>query len=131
MKQLRMNEVKRLFFLKRRGIYKKDGLMNEWSEEHLIAVIEQPCVTAIYFYTPLCGTCQLASQMLTLIEKLLPDLQIGQCNLNYVPEMARKFAIESVPCLLVLKSGKLLNKIYAFHSVTYLYEMLSKYSERS
>ncbi|MDQ0177755.1 thioredoxin family protein [Bacillus chungangensis] len=105
--------------------------MKEWSKEHMIAAMEQPCVTAIYVYTPLCGTCQLASQMITLTEKLLPDLQIGQCNLNYVPEMATKFAIESVPCLLVLKSGKLLNKIYAFHSVTYLYEILSKYSERS
>lgn len=105
--------------------------MKEWSKEHMIVAMEQPCVTAIYVYTPLCGTCQLASQMLTLTEKLLPDLQIGQCNLNYVPEMASKFAIESVPCLLVLKSGKLLNKIYAFHSVTYLYEMLSKYSECS
>ena len=105
--------------------------MNEWSEEHIIAAIGQPYATAIYFYTPLCGTCQLASQMVTLTEKLLPEWQIGQCNLNYVPDMARKFTIESVPCLLVLKSGKLLNKIYAFHSVTYLYELLSKYNECS
>lgn len=83
----------------------------------------------VYLYTPLCGTCQTASKILTIIEELLQDLSIAQTNLNYAPNFAKTLSIESVPCLLVIKNGHIKEKIYAFHSVPYIYEKLNQLFE--
>ncbi|MBS4173963.1 thioredoxin family protein [Bacillus sp. FJAT-49736] len=80
----------------------------------------------LYLYTPLCGTCQVASKILGVIEELLPALQMFKADLNYFPKLAEEFQIESVPCLLLLQNGRLKEKIYAFQSVPYIYEKLKK-----
>ena len=47
-------------------------------------------------------------------------------NINFFPEIAKQYEIESVPCLLLFKKGSLQNKIYAFQSVPYIYGLLEK-----
>jgi len=78
----------------------------------------------LYLYTPLCGTCQVAGKMLSVVEQLLPNFQWLKADLNYLPSLAEEYTIESVPCLLVLKNNQLIKKIYAFQSVPFLYENL-------
>lgn len=80
----------------------------------------------LYLYTPLCGTCQVAGKMLLIVEQLLPDKKWLKADLNYVPSIAKQYEVESVPCLLVLKNTEVVKKIYAFQSVTYLYDLLKK-----
>lgn len=78
----------------------------------------------LYLYTPLCGTCQVAGKMLSVVEQLLPERKWLKADLNYVPTLAEQYSIESVPCLLVLSNDELVKKIYAFQSVPFLYESL-------
>lgn len=54
-----------------------------------------------------------------------PDLPIGKADMNYVQDLAVDYQIESVPCLLIQKNGKITHKIYAFQSIPYLLEKLS------
>ncbi len=96
--------------------------MQEWSRKELDEVIENNEVVLLYIYTPMCGTCQLASKMLTIASELLSDHPLGKINLNYQPEIAEHWGIESVPCLLIIKKENLIRKIYAFHSVPHLIE---------
>ena len=79
---------------------------------------------AIYTYTPLCGTCQLAGKMLDIAKEVLPDIPLEKVNLNYAKELAEEYQIESVPCLILIKDNKVIEKIYAFHSVPYLVDRL-------
>jgi thioredoxin-like negative regulator of GroEL len=61
--------------------------------------------------------------MLQIIEKMV-DVEIGKINLNYNSELAKQLEIESVPCLIFIKNGEIVDTIYAFQSVPYLYEKL-------
>ncbi|MCZ2260479.1 thioredoxin family protein [Sporosarcina sp. G11-34] len=70
-----------------------------------------------YLYTPMCGTCAVASKMMTVIDAMKPDLPIGKADLNYLGDLAVDYEIESVPCLLIMKDGVLQEKVYAFQSV--------------
>ncbi|MDR7078996.1 thioredoxin-like negative regulator of GroEL [Neobacillus niacini] len=99
--------------------------MNDLNQDEVSSFLNNHSSGLIYFYTPLCGTCQVASRMLHVIEKLV-DVKIGKMNLNYFPELAERFAIESVPCLLFIKDGELVEMIYAFHSVPFLYEKIKQ-----
>ena len=101
-------------------------MMNEWSRHELNTFFKDHSTGLVYFYTPLCGTCQMASRMLTVVTEMI-DLKIGKMNLNFYPETAKAFIIESVPCLLFVKDGQVVETIYAFHSVPYLLEKVHQH----
>ncbi|WP_301108866.1 thioredoxin family protein [Sporosarcina sp.] len=82
-------------------------------------------LAAFYLFTPMCGTCAVASKMLTVIEAMRPELKIGKADLNYTEQLAYDYEIESVPCLLVHRPGQPVEKIYAFQSVPHLLEKLT------
>ena len=98
--------------------------MQEWSQEEIEQLFNEHKSGLIYLYTPLCGTCQLASKMLTVIEELMPEQLIGKADLNFMPAFAGVLGVESVPCLIVVKDGNIQEKIYAFHSVPYLLDRI-------
>ncbi|MBD8497470.1 thioredoxin family protein [Paenibacillus arenosi] len=96
-------------------------------------------IDLLYMYSPLCGTCHVTSRMLDVVEHLLPELQFERLNVNEVPDLAKAYQVESVPCLIVWRTvavkhnqQRLISqntfanpqKIYAFHSIPYLYERL-------
>ncbi|KGM46041.1 thioredoxin family protein [Neobacillus niacini] len=99
--------------------------MNDWNLDEISSFLNSHSSGLIYFYTPLCGTCQVASRMLQVIENMV-DVKIGKMNLNFYPQLADKFQIESVPCLLFIKNGELVEMIYAFNSVPFLYEKIKQ-----
>lgn len=78
----------------------------------------------IYAYTPLCGTCKIAGRMLDIAHEVVNDVPLEKVNINYAQDLAEKYQIESVPCLLILKDGMLQEKIYAFQSVPFIVEKL-------
>ncbi|NMD68992.1 thioredoxin family protein [Bacillus sp. DNRA2] len=80
----------------------------------------------VYAYTPMCGTCAVASKMLSVIEELIPNLVVVKMNVNYHRTLAESLMIESVPCLLIYKDGTLEHKLYAFQSVPFLYEKINQ-----
>lgn len=98
--------------------------MKDWKKEDIDTFLANKRTGCLYFYTPMCGTCQVAGKMLTVIEQLLPKIDYGKADLNFIPEMAERFEIESVPCLIIVNKGEVQEKIYAFQSVPYLYEKL-------
>ena len=100
--------------------------MNEMNRTDLADFLEGEEIGLLYFYTPLCGTCQVASKMLQIVEELV-EVKMGKMNLNFYPDLAKNFAIESVPSLLIIRNGEVQETIYAFHSVPYLLEKIKDY----
>lgn len=99
--------------------------MIEWEEKQL--TIQNEGLMFLYMYTPMCGTCQVAKRMLSVVDELLPSISIHSVNLNYYPEEAKELGIESVPCLLIYEDGLEKEKVYAFQSVGNLHELLKQY----
>jgi len=101
--------------------------MKEWTIENWEQQQEHNSLVAFYLYTPMCGTCAVASKMMDVIENLLPDLPVGKANINFLENFAMDYQVESVPCLVINDNGKI-EKVYAFQSVPFLYEKLKKSS---
>lgn len=98
--------------------------MQEWVREEIDEGLVGNKSILLYLYTPLCGTCQLASKMLTVAAELMPEYTFCKVDLNYMPDIAEEWGIESVPCLAIIREGKLIEKIYAFYSVPYLVDKI-------
>lgn len=99
--------------------------MEIWTIEDWERAMESDQTAAFYLFTPLCGTCMVASRMLSVVGELLPSLPLGKADLNYTGQLAADYEIESVPCLLIYRKGQPVEKIYAFRSVPYLLDKLS------
>jgi len=85
---------------------------------------ELPVKLAVYFYTPMCGTCAVGSRMLDVIYAMEPRYPIVKANLNAMPALAQDWQIESVPCLILWNQGTMIAKEYAMRSVEHLLAVL-------
>lgn len=75
---------------------------------------------AVYLYTPLCGTCKIARQMLDIVTVMEPSLPIYQMNINYIPDLSMEWKIRSVPCLIIVQNGQVKAPLYRMESVDHL-----------
>jgi thioredoxin 1 len=89
-----------------------------------------PAPFALFVHTPLCGTCLAARRMLSVATEIVPEVQLMSANINVMPDLAQKFQIESVPCLLIKRKNGSWTKQYRFPSVTDLVEILRSERDR-
>lgn len=73
----------------------------------------QPVV--IDFWASWCGPCRMQAPILEAFAQEHSDIKITKCNVDDNPELAEKFAIMSIPSLLVFKSGKLVKSAVGLH----------------
>lgn len=86
-------------------------------------------VQVLLFTTPLCGTCQLAKEMVTLcLASLKKGLPTYECRVTDWQPYVQKWKITSVPCLLFEKNGEVLETVYAIESVPKIYKLYQEYS---
>lgn len=90
------------------------------------SAIERPWREVLFFYTPFCGTCKLGERMLEMCEAAWPEVSsvLHACRVAEWQPLVQSWEIESVPALIFLEKGEVQKKLYAFHSVSDLYETL-------
>lgn len=76
------------------------------------------------FWAKWCGPCKMLSPVLDEVAQQRPDILIGKVNVDYEPELARAYGIVSIPTLVIIKDGKIVNKIVGFQSTEDLLELL-------
>ena len=62
------------------------------------------------FWAPWCGPCRMVAPVVEEIAKERPDIKVGKINVDENPELAARFRIMSIPTLVVMKDGKILNQ---------------------
>ena len=62
------------------------------------------------FYADWCGPCRMVSPIIEEIAAERSDIVVGKVNVDENPELAGAFKIYSIPTLVVLKDGKVINQ---------------------
>ena len=62
------------------------------------------------FWASWCGPCRMVAPILEEIAQEHPEIRVGKINVDEEPELARQFAIMSIPTLVVMKNGEIVNK---------------------
>jgi len=98
----------------------------ELNERQLHAVASMEVgKAAVLFTTPLCGTCKVALTMLEIVAKTGVPYRLYRANINFTPYFRELWQIKSIPALVLIENGKLVDIVYAIHSVSSLYERLT------
>ena len=61
------------------------------------------------FWAAWCGPCRMVAPALEEIAVERPDIKVGKINVDEQPELATQFQIMSIPALMVVKEGKVVN----------------------
>ena len=65
----------------------------------------------IDFWASWCGPCRMVSPIVDEIADEVTDKKVGKINVDEQPELAKAFSIVSIPTLIVVKDGKVVNTI--------------------
>ena len=62
------------------------------------------------FWAPWCGPCRMVVPMVEEIAVERPDILVGKVNVDEQPELASQFGVMSIPTLVVMENGQILNQ---------------------
>ena len=62
------------------------------------------------FYADWCGPCRMVSPLVDQIADENPQYLVGKINVDGEPELAQQFGVLSIPMLVVMKNGKVVNQ---------------------
>lgn len=63
------------------------------------------------FWAPWCGPCRMVSPVVDEIASERGDIKVGKVNVDEQPELAAQFGVMSIPTLVVMKNGKIVNQV--------------------
>ena len=62
------------------------------------------------FWAPWCGPCRMVVPMVEEIAEERPDILVGKINVDEQPELASQFGVMSIPTLVVMENGRIVNR---------------------
>ncbi len=76
------------------------------------------------FWAPWCGPCRMVAPIMEEIAGERPDIKVCKINVDEQPELAGQFAVMSIPTLMVMKDGKIINQAVGARSKSQILAML-------
>ena len=62
------------------------------------------------FWAPWCGPCRKVVPLVEEIAEERTDIKVGKVNVDEEPELAARFQVMSIPTLMVIRDGKIVNQ---------------------
>ena len=62
------------------------------------------------FWAPWCGPCCMVVPIVEEIARERSDIKVGKINVDEQPELASQFGVMSIPTLVVMEEGRIVNQ---------------------
>ena len=76
------------------------------------------------FWAPWYAPCRMVVPIIEEIAGERPDIRVGKINVDEQPELASEFSIMSIPTLVVMKNGKIVQQVSGARPKNAILEML-------
>lgn len=89
-------------------------------------VMDSDKTVLLDFWASWCGPCRMVAPGVEEIAKEHPDIKVGKVNVDEQPELARQFNIMSIPTLVVMKNGKIVNQAVGARPKQQILDMMTR-----
>ncbi len=62
------------------------------------------------FWAPWCGPCRMLAPILEQVAEERSDVKVCKINIDEVPDLASEYQVFSIPTLMVMKNGQVVNQ---------------------
>ena len=76
------------------------------------------------FWASWCAPCRMVAPIVEEIAGERGDIKVGKINVDEEPELANKFSVMSIPTLVVMKNGKIVQQVSGARPKNAILEML-------
>ena len=76
------------------------------------------------FWAPWCGPCRMVGPLVEEIAEERSDIKVVKVNVDENPELAQQFGVMSIPTLIVMKDGQIVNQSIGAKPKAQILEML-------
>lgn len=76
------------------------------------------------FYADWCGPCRMVSPLVDEIAKENPQYLVGKINVDHELELAQSFSVSSIPMLVVMKHGRIVQQAIGARPKSHILAML-------
>ena len=76
------------------------------------------------FWAPWCGPCRMVSPIVDEIATERGDIKVGKVNVDEERELAGQFGVMSIPTLVVIKGGRVVNQMVGARPKSQILTML-------
>ena len=87
-------------------------------------VMDSEKTVLLDFWAPWCAPCRMVVPIIEEIASERSDIKVGKINVDEQPELASKFGIMSIPTLVVMKNGKIVQRVSGARPKNAILEML-------
>ncbi len=94
------------------------------NEDNFNKVRNNEGLSLLDFYADWCGPCRMVLPIVDEIAEERSDLLVGKINVNDNPDLAREFGVMSIPTLVVMKDGKVINRVSGARSKAQILELV-------
>ena len=80
------------------------------NKENFEEVKQSEKTVLLDFYADWCGPCRMVSPLVDEIAEENPQYLVGKINVDEEPALAEEFGVFSIPTLVVMKNGQIVNQ---------------------
>lgn len=84
-------------------------------------------LSVVQFSGSWCNPCKMVKPILTELSEELTNVNFLYVDVDENPELSSRYAVMSLPAILVLRDGELVDTTTGFRSKDYFVEMIEKY----
>lgn len=81
----------------------------------------------IDFYADWCGPCKMLAPIIEELAEERKDILVCKCNTQDEPMLAKTYGIMSIPTLMIMKQGNVLEKSVGFQNKEAIVQLISKH----